>query len=41
VFGEVVDGLPVVKAIGTAKTGRQDRPVTDVTIHSVTIEPVE
>jgi cyclophilin family peptidyl-prolyl cis-trans isomerase len=40
VFGEVVDGLPVVKAIGATKTGRQDRPVTDVTIHAVTIERV-
>jgi peptidyl-prolyl cis-trans isomerase A (cyclophilin A) len=40
VFGEVVDGMPVVTAIGATKTGRQDRPVTDITIHSVTIERV-
>jgi peptidyl-prolyl cis-trans isomerase A (cyclophilin A) len=40
VFGEVVDGMPVVTAIGATKTGRQDRPVTDVTIQSVTIERV-
>jgi peptidyl-prolyl cis-trans isomerase A (cyclophilin A) len=40
VFGEVVDGLDVVKAIGTTKTGRQDRPAEDITIRSVTIERV-
>jgi peptidyl-prolyl cis-trans isomerase A (cyclophilin A) len=38
VFGEVVEGLDVVKAIGSVATGRQDRPVEDVTIEHVTIE---
>jgi len=38
VFGEVVEGLDVVKAIGHTKTGRQDRPVTDIAINKVTIE---
>ncbi len=37
VFGEVVEGLDVVKIIGRTKTGRQDRPVQDVVIQSVTI----
>jgi peptidyl-prolyl cis-trans isomerase A (cyclophilin A) len=40
VFGEVVDGLDVVQAIGSTKTGRQDRPVTDIVIESVTVERV-
>jgi peptidyl-prolyl cis-trans isomerase A (cyclophilin A) len=38
VFGEVVEGLDVVKQIGRVKTGPRDRPVQDVTINSVTIE---
>ncbi len=38
VFGEVVEGMDVVKNIGKTKTGRQDRPVNDVVINSVTIE---
>jgi peptidyl-prolyl cis-trans isomerase A (cyclophilin A) len=38
VFGEVVDGLDVVKKIGRVQTGAQDRPVTDVVINKVTIE---
>ncbi|MBW8712188.1 MAG: peptidylprolyl isomerase, partial [Mycobacterium sp.] len=29
----------VVDGIATAKTGRNDRPVEDVTINSVTVEP--
>jgi len=37
VFGEVVDGLDVVKQIGRTPT-RNDRPVTSVTIESVTID---
>jgi peptidyl-prolyl cis-trans isomerase A (cyclophilin A) len=40
VFGEVVEGLDVVKNIGKIKTGRQDRPVNDVVINTVTIEHV-
>jgi len=38
VFGEVVDGLDVVKKIGKVPTGAQDRPKTDVVIKTVTIE---
>jgi peptidyl-prolyl cis-trans isomerase A (cyclophilin A) len=38
VFGEVVEGLDVVKKIGAVPTGRQDRPVKDVVINTVTIE---
>jgi peptidyl-prolyl cis-trans isomerase A (cyclophilin A) len=38
VFGEVVEGLDVVKKIGAVPTGRQDRPVKDVVINKVTIE---
>ena len=38
VFGEVVDGLDVVKKIGTVPTGAQDRPRNDVVIRKVTIE---
>ncbi|MEQ1833311.1 MAG: peptidylprolyl isomerase [Candidatus Eisenbacteria bacterium] len=37
VFGEVVEGLDVVKKIGVTPT-RNDRPVTPVTIESVKIE---
>jgi len=40
VFGEVVEGLDVVKKIGRVPTGRQDRPVKDVVINTVTIERV-
>ncbi|MCJ1321958.1 Peptidyl-prolyl cis-trans isomerase-like 1 [Xylographa vitiligo] len=32
VFGQVVDGMEVVDAIGSVKTGEQDRPVKDVVI---------
>ena len=38
VFGEVVEGMDVVKKIGAVPTGRQDRPVTPVVINKVTIE---
>ena len=38
VFGEVVDGMDVVKKIGSVKTGRNDRPVNEVVIETVTIE---
>ena len=40
VFGEVVEGLDVVKKIGAVPTGRQDRPVTPVVMNKVTIERV-
>jgi peptidyl-prolyl cis-trans isomerase A (cyclophilin A) len=38
VFGEVVDGLDVIQAIGRTKTDARDKPVKDVVIQSVTIE---
>ena len=40
VFGEVVEGLDVVKKIGGVATGRQDRPVTPVVMKNVTIKRV-
>ena len=40
VFGEVVEGMDVVRKIGTTKTGPGDRPVTPVTM-SVRIERVK
>ncbi len=40
VFGEVVEGLDIVKRIGAVPTGRQDRPVKPVTINHLKIERV-
>jgi peptidyl-prolyl cis-trans isomerase A (cyclophilin A) len=40
IFGEVVDGLDVVKKIGKVKTGANDKPVTPVVMKTVTIERV-
>jgi peptidyl-prolyl cis-trans isomerase-like 1 len=37
IFGRVVAGMDVVKAIGKVKTGGGDRPVKDVTMTSVRI----
>jgi peptidyl-prolyl cis-trans isomerase A (cyclophilin A) len=37
VFGEVESGMDVVKKIGSTKTGRGDRPVTDIVIEKVSI----
>jgi cyclophilin family peptidyl-prolyl cis-trans isomerase len=37
VFGRVVSGLEVVEAIGGVATGRNDRPVQEVQVESVTI----
>jgi cyclophilin family peptidyl-prolyl cis-trans isomerase len=39
IFGAVVEGMDVVEAIGKTPTGPRDRPVTDVVMKSVTIEP--
>ncbi|MCL2780335.1 MAG: peptidylprolyl isomerase [Actinomycetia bacterium] len=43
IFGEVADedSRRVVNTIATAATGRNDRPVVDVTITSVDIEPAQ
>ena len=38
VFGEVVEGMDVIKKIGSTKTDGRDRPVKDVVIQSVKIE---
>ncbi|MGE3841469.1 MAG: peptidylprolyl isomerase [Vicinamibacterales bacterium] len=40
VFGEVVEGMDVIKKIGSVRVGRQDRPVEDVVMQKVTIERV-
>jgi len=40
VFGEVVEGMDVVRAIGHTATGRGDRPVKDVVMERVAIERV-
>jgi peptidyl-prolyl cis-trans isomerase A (cyclophilin A) len=41
IFGEVADAdsRAVVDAIANTKTGRNDKPVQDVTINSVSVEP--
>jgi len=38
IFGEVVEGMDIVRAIGKTATGPQDRPVKDIVINKVTIE---
>jgi peptidyl-prolyl cis-trans isomerase A (cyclophilin A) len=40
VFGEVVEGLDVVKKIGAVPTGKQDRPVKPVVMSHVTIKRI-
>ena len=37
VFGEVTDGMDVVEEIGSVETDRNDRPVDDVVLESVSI----
>lgn len=37
IFGEVVEGREIVDAIATVPTDRDDRPLTDVVLRSVTI----
>src|SRR4029450_11704335 len=37
VFGEVTEGMDIVKKIGSTKTGDRDRPVKDIVVNSVTI----
>ncbi|BBB90187.1 peptidylprolyl isomerase [Methylomusa anaerophila] len=39
VFGKVVEGLEVVQAIGKSKTGPNDKPVENVVIKKITIQP--
>jgi peptidyl-prolyl cis-trans isomerase A (cyclophilin A) len=38
VFGEVVDGMDVVRKIGSTRTGERYRPVNDIVIKSIKIE---
>lgn len=38
IFGEVVEGYPVVEKISKLPRGRNDKPNADVTVNSVTIE---
>ncbi len=38
VFGQVVEGMEVVRQIGQAETGRNDRPAKDVVMEKVTLE---
>ncbi len=38
VFGKVIEGMDVVKAIGKVKTNAQDKPAQDVVIKKITIE---
>jgi peptidyl-prolyl cis-trans isomerase A (cyclophilin A) len=38
VFGEVVEGMEIVKQIGGTKVGPRDRPVKDIVIETITIE---
>ncbi len=40
VFGEIAEGLEVIRAIGKTQTARQDRPAKDIKIESVKIERV-
>ncbi len=37
IFGEVIEGSEVVEAISNVRTGRNDRPVSDVVLESVEI----
>ena len=38
IFGAVIEGMDIVRAIGSTKTGPGDKPVEDVVIKSITIE---
>ncbi|MFG1947315.1 peptidylprolyl isomerase [Nonomuraea sp. NPDC048826] len=40
IFGEVVEGQDVVDAISKTKTGRNDKPVEEVVLESVTVDRV-
>ncbi|MSO46148.1 MAG: peptidylprolyl isomerase [Acidobacteria bacterium] len=38
VFGEVIDGMDVVRKIGSTPTDKRDRPVNKVVIHTIKIQ---
>jgi peptidyl-prolyl cis-trans isomerase A (cyclophilin A) len=38
IFGEVIEGIDVVRAIGKLKTGAQDRPAKEIKVQSVKVE---
>jgi peptidyl-prolyl cis-trans isomerase A (cyclophilin A) len=38
IFGEVVEGLDVIRRIGKTKTAASDRPAKDIVVNTVTIE---
>ena len=38
IFGEVTEGIDIIRAIGKTKTGAQDRPATEIVVRSVKIE---
>jgi cyclophilin family peptidyl-prolyl cis-trans isomerase len=38
VFGEIVEGMDVISAIGSTQTGQNDRPTTDIVIETIDIE---
>ena len=38
IFGEVTEGMDVVRRIGSTRTGAQDRPLKDIVIQTVKIE---
>jgi peptidyl-prolyl cis-trans isomerase A (cyclophilin A) len=38
IFGEVVEGMDVIRRIGKTRTGANDRPATDIVVQSVKIE---
>ena len=40
IFGEVVEGIEIVRKIGRARTGAADRPLTPVVLTKLTIERV-
>jgi len=37
VFGEVVEGIDVVRRIGKSPTGERDRPINDIAIQTIKI----
>jgi cyclophilin family peptidyl-prolyl cis-trans isomerase len=41
VFGRVVEGMEVVRAIGAVRTARGDRPLEEVRMEKVTVESTE